>query len=457
MKKILILLLVLSLNSSALAANYIEENLKNYKWNNVDVAWLEDSSFPTYNITFYFHEGALSEDKRKIGVTEMMFSELTSGSSRYSRAEILDVLEFYGASYGANITHEYTTFSLSGLVKDLEPSLKMVCHLFKNATFPEKEFAKTKKRAETGLKNLVNNHGALASRIFRELSLKNTMYSKPVSGNRKSLKRIKARDLHSRLKTFNNQSKKKIYIKAPKGIKGIDKIIANDCGWDGKVQTKVMGLKETKKSTTNKEAIYFVPVKGNQAQIRIGNYLSTVQSKKDYTLNELASRYMGGGFTSVLVQELRVKRGLTYSAGAYASSQSTYGRAGISTFTKNKTIVETLNVIKEVIERESKKIPEQNFIYLKRFLKGSYLFGLESSTAFLRNLLFFDHLKRPYSDIYNFPNEVDSITKVQAQTKISEIFGWENQYKMVLGDRSLIKVLRKAGFKVKVLNYLDYL
>jgi zinc protease len=203
--------------------------------------------------------------------------------------------------------------------------------------------------------------------------------------------------------------------------------------------------------------IYFVPVEGNQAQIRIGNYLTTEQSKKDYTLNELASRYMGGGFTSVLVQELRVKRGLTYSAGAYASSQNTYGRAGISTFTKNKTIVETLNVIKEVIERESKNIPDQNFVYLRRFLKGSYLFGLESSTAFLKNLLFFDHIRRPYSDIYNFPNEVDNITKKQAQSKIKEIFGWDHQVKMVLGDKSLIKVLRKAGFKVKTLNYKGYL
>ena len=78
--------------------------------------------------------------------------------------------------------------------------------------------------------------------------------------------------------------------------------------------------------------------KANQAQIRVGRYLTYDESKKDHELMSLASKYMGGGFTSRLMQELRVKRGLTYSAGAYASTQKTYGRSGISTFTKNNTL-----------------------------------------------------------------------------------------------------------------------
>ena len=452
------LLLITLFMTSAFAGNYIEENLKKYSWNDVEVSWLEDSAFPTYNITFYFHEGALSEQKNKTGLTEMMFGEMTSGTTRYSRAEILDILEFYGTSFGANVTHEYSTFSLSGLVKDLAPSLKMVCHLFKNATFPVKEFNKTKKRAESGLKNLVNNHGAMASRIFREVSLKETPYSMPVGGTLKSINRMTARDLHSRLKVMNNEVKKKIYIKAPKGIVGIEKIISNDCGWNGKEQTKVMAQGSVAPSTKKKNQIYFVSVpKANQAQIRIGTFLSSEESHKDHTLNELASRYMGGGFTSVLMQELRVKRGLTYSAGAYSSSQNTYGRTGINTFTKNETIVETLKVIQEVIERESKNIPADNFVYLKQFLKGSYLFGLESSTAFLKNLLFFDHTGRPYSDIYKFPSQVDKITKGEAQNKIAKTFDWNYQTKLVLGNKKLIKVLKKAGYEVVVLKYTNYL
>ncbi len=456
--KYLIGLLLLLLTNLSYANNYLDKNLKKFNWNGIEVVWLEDSSFPTYNLTVYFSGGAIDESKNKIGITELMFNEMTSGTTRYSKKEILDVLEFYGTSFGASVTHEYSTFSLAGLVKDLEPSLKMVCHIFKNATYPVKEIKKTIKRAETGLKNIVNNHGGLASRVFREVSLQGTAYSSPVTGKLRTLKRIRAKDLHARLKHFNKKVKKRIYIKAPAGIAGVEKIISNDCGWSDNSKLTKPSLAKTKESTKDKNTIFFVPVpKANQAQIRIGTYLSSEQTKRDFTKNELASRYMGGGFTSVLMQELRVKRGLTYSAGAYASAQQMYGRTGINTFTKNETIVQTLNVIKEVIERESKEIPKANFSHLKRFLKGSYLLGLESSTAFLKNLLFFDHIGRPYGDIYKFPSEVDAVSLSEAQNKIKELYDWNKQTKLVLGNKKLIPVLKKAGFKVKVLDYKKYL
>ncbi len=450
------LLLIFIICSNLFAANYLDENLKKYKWDDLEVVWLEDSSFPTYDITFYFHSGALTEKKH--GVTQLMFDELTSGTTRYSRKEILDILEFYGASYGANVTHEYATFSLSGLVKDVEPSLKMVCHLFKTATYPVKEVNKTKARMRTGLKNLVNNHGALASRIFREVSLKETPYSSPVGGSLSSINKISARDLHTRLLEFNQTIKKKIYIKAPAGVKGIQNIIAKDCGWSGNKATATVKLPEVKKKSEKKDKLYFVAVpNANQAQIRIGTFLNSEQSSKDFTLNDLASRYIGGGFTSVLMQELRVKRGLTYTASAYSSSQSSYGRVGINTFTKNETIVDILKVTKEVIEKQTQSIPTQSFQYLKNYLKGTYLFGLESSSAFIKNLLFFDHVGRDYDEIYAFPKEVDDISIDQAKSKIGELFDWDVQTKLILGDKKLIKVLRKAGYKVEVLKYNKYL
>ena len=71
---------------------------------------------------------------------------------------------------------------------------------------------------------------------------------------------------------------------------------------------------------------------------------------------------MGGGFTSRLVQGLRVEKGLTYSASAYASDQKRYGRSGINTFTKNESIVELLKTTKKIIEDSSKKVEKNTFL-----------------------------------------------------------------------------------------------
>jgi len=110
-----------------------------------------------------------------------------------------------------------------------------------------------------------------------------------------------------------------------------------------------------------------------------------------------------------------------------------------------------------VIEKQTKDIPVESFSYLKNFLKGTYLFGLESSSAFIKNLLFFDHIGRDYDEIYAFPKEVDSVTIDQAKNKIAELFDWSTQTKLVLGDKKLIKVLKKAGYSVEVVKYNKFL
>lgn len=456
MKKILLSLFIMS--QSVYASNYLDDNLHKLSWNDIEVVWLEDDSYPTYNLTVYFHAGALTDDKNKLGTTEFMFNEVTSGTTRYSKKEILDVLEFYGASYGGNTTHEYSTYSVSGLVKDMEPTMKMICHTFKNATFPEAEFKKTKKRALSSFQNIVNNHNALANRVFRNISLEGTPYENPVSGTKKSIQKITARDLHTKLKQFTNTVKKKIYIKGPKAIKNLESIILNDCGWNGKEGSTIVDAIGVKSEPIVDNTIYFVPVaNANQAQIRMGRYLTQKESLMGYTVKEFASRFMGGGFTSRLMQELRVKRGLTYTASAYSSSQKGYGRSGINTFTKDSTLVETLKVIKATIESESTNVLLPNFEHSKNYLKGNYLFSLESSTAFLGNLLFFDHIGRNYNEIYTFRKEIDQVTPKILMETIGDLFNWDHQKKLVLGNKNLIKDLRKAGYKVKELNYKDYL
>lgn len=443
--------------SNCFAGNYLDDNLKKLNWNGIDVVWLEDDSYPTYYVSVYFHAGALSDKKGKYGETELMFNQLTSGTTRYAtRQEIVDKLEFFGASYGANVTHEYSTYTVSGLAKDMLPITKMVCHAFKNASYPVSEFKKTKKRIINGLQNLVTNHSALANRIFREVSLGATAYKNPVSGTMKSIKKITAKDLHDKLIFFNEKVKKRIYIKGPKSVMALKNVFEKDCGWKG--TDYVQKNEVVKRIPSINNTVYLVPVpKANQAQIRVGRFLTQQESNANHEIKSLASKYLGGGFTSRLMQELRVKRGLTYSAGAYASSQQTYGRSGISTFTKNETISETLKYIKEIIESEKKEVSDKNFNHIKRFIKGNYLFGLESTKAFLETLLFFDHAGRDYEDIYQFPKRIDNITKEQLMKMIGQLYNWDNQTKLVLGNKSLKKALEKSGYQVIILNYKSYL
>ena len=455
MSKLIIIAFVFSiLNSSR--ANYLDENLNKVNWNGIEVIWLEDDSLPTYDFIINFDEGAFGDKNGFYGETQLMFDLMATGTSSFSEKEILEQLEFYGAGFDTNITHEFSSMRISGLVKDIKPTLEMVCHVFKNANYPKAKLKSFKDRKAAEIKSMVTKHSALASLVFRYESLRATGYENPVKGTLDSMSKITRDDLKERLNYFNEEVPKRIYIRGPKKSLIVKSIILNECGW--KKINKPKSKKEINpKALTN--VLYFVKVPdANQAQIRIGRTLNSAEvNLGKHELKSFTSSYLGGGFTSRLVQELRVKKGLTYSASSYVSEQKDYGRAGINTFTKNSSIVEMLKSIKSVVNYASKNISSDEFEMAKRSIKGNFLLSLESSSSFLQNLQYYDHIGRDYDSIYKFSNIIDKVSKNDMKKMIDKIFNWNSQVKLVLGDKSLIKVLKDAGYKVVELNYKDYL
>ncbi|MEX0798916.1 MAG: insulinase family protein, partial [Bacteriovoracaceae bacterium] len=147
-----ILTLSLALFAFGAQANYLDDNLRKENWNGVEVVWLEDDSYPTYDVSIYFHAGAFTDNPSKVGETQLAFDLLTTGTTRYKQEEILGTLEFYGASYRGSVTHEFSSYNVSGLIKDAAPTMKMVCHMFRNAIYPDNELKKSVKRMKSGIR-----------------------------------------------------------------------------------------------------------------------------------------------------------------------------------------------------------------------------------------------------------------------------------------------------------------
>ena len=454
MKKLLIGLFCLG--SFAHANSYLDENVHKLKWNGLEVVWLEDESLPTYNITVYFAEGALGDQREKLGETEFMFDQLTSGTDKYSREQLTESLEFNGTQFGNRVTHEFSTFTVSGLMKDAVSTMKTVCHMFNNSKFPAKEIKKTQAMATAGLKSLISKHGDLAKRAFRFESLKGSGYETPTGGTIETLNKITSQDLMKRLGHFNDEVFKRVYIKGPKAINELEDIFSDHCKW--KNADYKYPLKKVTKINKNKKIILVSVPNANQAQVQVGKImtLDEVNNGSDEA-KAFASNYLGGGFTSRLIQVLRVEKGLTYSAGAYISEQKNYGRSGLITFTKHETIVDLLKSIQGILKRSSTAIDKEDFKLSKNNLIGNYLLGLESTSDFLSNLLIFDHIGRSYEEIYKFTSRVEELKVKDIEKIIANLFNWDNQTILIVGSPSLEAVLVNAGYEVEVRNPKSYL
>lgn len=437
----------------------IQKNIQKFDWNGIEVTYLEDSRFPTFDLAVYFSDGAISDLDSKVGgETDAAFNMTMLGTKKYSREVLSEKFEFFGASSDVNVTHEYSTLTLSGLSKDIVPLTKLTCEILTEATYPTSEIQKVVNVQKSLARALENNHGALAGRIFREVSLEGTPFSYPSKGKLTDLDKLQTEKLREKMDYFLTKVKKRIYLTGPKSVLAIRDVLNNDCGFTGKtsefVRTPTYKNREQKERT-----IVFAPVeKANQVQVMLGSFLNHNELKED-ELNYLASEYLGGGFTSKLMQEIRVKRGLTYSVGAVIAAQKTYGRAVISTFTKNETITELIQVLTKAIETSSGKkhqINPKQLGLVKQGVVGSYPFKFENTAQFLGELMMMDHTGQSYDDIFKFQDRVSQFNEENVARVIEQVFGEKRQTIFVLGDKSLLKKLKKLG-PVRVVNFKDYI
>lgn len=445
------LLICLCVVSSAFANESFLDSVKREKWGDLDVVWVKDDHFPKFTASIYFQDGALNDAFP--GVTQSTFDQLAAGTKTQNQRELAEFFDFYGANLRHSVTHEYSVYSIQALTKDIKPVMGKVCELFNDAQYPQNELKSYVSRSKSNLKNLVTSHAGLADRIFRRVSLEETVYAQPVEGTLKSYDKLTTELLKSRLQSLNN-AKKILYLAGPSDVKDLKEVIQKNCRW--KNETKASPIVLRKPSAQS--AIYLVEVpNANQAQIRIGRYMINEEFNKKYDQFHFMSGFLGGGFTSKLVQELRVKRGLTYSAGAYVSLQRDYGRAGVMTFSKNETAADAIAIIRDVFQDISQgKFEDKEFQHQKNHQIGGYAFGFEETNAFLGQLMLLDHQGRDFKDLVNFPETIGKLTRSELSQADFEAFPWERMTIVVVGDKSLVQSLSRIR-PVKVLKYEDYL
>lgn len=449
MKKLFCLVLI-SISQIAFAADSFLDSVKRMDWGDLEVVWVKDDRFPKFTASIYFKNGAF--DDLFPGQTQATFDLLTAGTGKMTQNQISEFFDFYGAKIRNSVTHEYSVLSVQGLTRDMKPLMGKVCELMNEANYPKDEVTSYVSRARSGLKNLVTSHSSLADRIFRQVSLQGTPFEKPVEGNYESLGKLDPEVLKARLQKLND-SKKVLYVSGPSDIKDM-KDYLKSCKWKNEITLPDVKLKKP----TSQLAIYLVPVPAaNQAQIRIGRYITQSEVQGKYDNFQLLAGFLGGSFTSKLVQELRVKRGLTYSAGAYASLQRDYGRAGIMTFTKNETAAETIKLIREIFsDVSSQKFSMEEFKHQQGHQIGAYAFGFEEMSAFIGQLIQYDHQNRDLSELAEYPERVGKLNPGDLAWANKVSFPWERLTVVVVGDRSLEKSLSVIR-PVRILDYKDFL
>ncbi len=191
--------------------------------------------------------------------------------------------------------------------------------------------------------------------------------------------------------------------------------------------------------------IYLIPAELEQATIYTGTLAPEIKYNGNYALYMMNYILGGGSFSSRLMNEIRVKRGLAYSVYSLVRNRRNTGVFISFVQTRNESAAEALSLIHNNIKLISEEpVTAEELQWAKESVKNSYVFRFNTINDLLGNFL-----EVEYNDLDDnyYKNYLNNINKVTADDIVNEgkkMFS-QGLVTVVVGDRKLEKDLSRFG------------
>jgi zinc protease len=194
------------------------------------------------------------------------------------------------------------------------------------------------------------------------------------------------------------------------GDKAFGLVKAKFGGWHGEGAKAVSIPALTPQKMPGRTLFVINKEDATQSQIRIGN-LSVGRNTPDYFPLLVTNSVLGGGFTSRLMDEIRVTRGLSYGARSSFDQLKAGGLFGVYTYTKNRTLRETIDVALDQLKKiRAEKISDAELTKTKKYITGLFPFNLERNAdlaGWITDLTFYN---LPLTFVEAYCLNVDKVT-----------------------------------------------
>jgi len=406
--------------------------------NGVRVYAMEYHELPLVDFQVVIRAGAAQDPKGREGLADLVSDLLRKGTATRSATEIAEAVDFVGGSLDAGADQDGTRISAEFLRKDLDLGLDLLADTVMHPAFAPEEVDRLKSETIGELQAMKENPGALVGRRFIELLYGDHPYGHPTSGWEGSVGAITRDDVRAFYEAhYQPDNVIVVAVGDFEAARMIDVIDRKLSAWTGKA---AVAAELPHPAPLRKRTIYLIDKPDStQSQIRIGA-LGIRRSDPDYIPVMVANTIMGGGFTSRLVEEIRVNRGLSYGAGSrfYALVES--GPFVVNTFTKSATTRETVEVALEVLEGFRKDGPTAEEVdKAGKYLKGAFAIAHQSPDALADVLaeIAFHNLPLDYYDTYL--DRLAAVSREDLKRVAASRFPFERLNIVVLGEAAAVR------------------
>jgi zinc protease len=414
--------------------------------NNLKVAVVTRKTVPLVTVQLLVKSGANFEDPKSAGLADMTASLLTKGTKTRTATQIAEEMEFLGGSINAGAGWSSSQVVVNVMPDKLDKAMAIMSDVAINPAFDQKEIDLQKSQTLDGLASSLKQPGFLASYVASRYSFG----EHPAGGTVDSINGITSQqiaDFHQNeyapgnavliftgdITALRANALAKKFFGGWKGSEGVD---------------RVAGMMQNEVSTAVVKRILVVDLPNSgQASVNYTKNLPNISRGKSeyYFPASVMNSVLGGGYSSRLNQEIRIKRGLSYGAGSNFSWRSAKSNFSTRTQTKNESAAEVADLVAKEIERlAGSDIPETELTPRKSVLTGDFGRDLETTGGLAGRVADLYLFGLPLTELNAYMSNVNTVTNLQIKNFASaNLKGGDI---IIVGDAKMFKDDLKKRF-----------
>jgi zinc protease len=310
------------------------------------------------------------------GLAHLVAISARRGAGRRSGRAIDDLVESLGADLGGGAEEDASVHGLSAPVEVLPRLIEVLGAVVTRPTFPQQEFERLRRRERAELAHDADEPGTVADRALLEAVYAGHPYGHAVEGRGADLSRMRRRDAVAFHERWFGSTEAILVVAGPvdpqRTLDGAERQL-------GRWKPSVAKLPEIPLPMRRPRRVIVVDKPdATQAHIRVGG-VAIPRRSPDYFPALLGNAVLGGGFTSRLVEAIRVNRGLSYGVRSRFAVGRDAGIFVVSSFTKTESAGELVLVALEEMARFASGGPTSEEVgRASAYLAGLFPLSLET-------------------------------------------------------------------------------
>ena len=436
---------------SAPVATVLPKPVETKLANGLRVITVERHDLPLVTAALVATGGGATDPTGRAGAASLATDLLTKGTTTRSATQIARGIESLGASIDSGVDRDGASVSVTVKSDELAKALPILADVATHPAFAPEEIDRARAQAIDGVTVALKNPAQLSALVANRAVFGTSPYAPPLSGTPTSLKAIARTDLTASYAGTWQPGRTALVMVGditPAAARALAQ--RQFGGW--KATGAIAAAPAAAAYPKPRVVVVDMPGAG-QAGVVVARPGIARADARYYPLS-VGNTVLGGGFSSRLNQEIRIKRGLAYGAGSSMTARRLPGSVAARTQTKNATAPEVVALIaQQMAAMGAAPVPADELETRKAVLVGGFGRSIETTGGVADILGEYLLEGVPLAELSRYTASVEGVDPATVQSAAAALLDPNAASIVVVGDaRQFLAPLRKAYPQVEVMT-----